>query len=100
MTRMSPLPTLSASEITADRLVLRKAHEDDRDGLIELLTEEESRAYLGGPRPDQPVRVVTRTANRRSLKLATRLGFRHFGTFEEFGAEQSLATARLHTFKD
>ncbi len=185
---MSRLPTLSASEITADRLVLRKAHEADRDGLIELLTDEEIRAYLGGPRPrsaverhfdavgaasatsrpgtyviadsttnqligtlvldrrpagrpghlteggeelelsyvlrrdawgmglafeaaaaalratagelpDQPVLVVTQTANRRSLKLATRLGFRHVGTFEEFGAEQALATARLHTFK-
>jgi RimJ/RimL family protein N-acetyltransferase len=49
--------------------------------------------------PDQPVVVVTQTANRRSLKLATRLGFHHVGTFEKFGAEQALATARLHTFK-
>jgi hypothetical protein len=43
--------------------------------------------------------VVTQTANRRSLKLASRLGFHHVDTFEEFGAEQALATARLHTFK-
>jgi L-amino acid N-acyltransferase YncA len=49
--------------------------------------------------PDQPVVVVTQTANRRSLKLATRLGFHHVDTFEEFGAQQTLVTARLHRFK-
>lgn len=49
--------------------------------------------------PDQPVVVVTQTANHRSLKLATRLGFHHVETFEEFGVEQALATARLHRFK-
>jgi RimJ/RimL family protein N-acetyltransferase len=185
---MSRLPTLSAVEITAERLVLRKARENDRDGLIELLTDDEVRAYLGGPRPrgaveqhfdavgaasatsgpgtyvisdittnrligtllltrrpaarpghlteggeelelsyvlrrgawgmglafeaataalhaaadelpDQPVVVVTQTANRRSLGLAARLGFHHVDTFEEFGAQQALATARLHAFK-
>jgi RimJ/RimL family protein N-acetyltransferase len=188
MARMSQLPTLSALEITAERLVLRKAHETDRDGLIELLTDDEIRAHLGGPRPrsaveqhfdavgvasatskpgtyviadnttnqligtlvldrrpagrpghlteggeelelsyvlrrsawgmglafeaataalraaadelpDQPVVVVAQTTNRRSLKLATRLGFHHVDTFEEFGAEQALATVRLHRFK-
>jgi RimJ/RimL family protein N-acetyltransferase len=49
--------------------------------------------------PDQPVLVVTQTANRRSLELATRLGFREVDTFEEFGAQQTLATARLRSFK-
>jgi RimJ/RimL family protein N-acetyltransferase len=185
MARMSQLPTLSALEITSERLVLRKAHDTDRGGLIELLTDDEIRAYLGRPRsrsaveqhfdavgaasatskpgsyviadnttnrligtlmldrrpadrpghlaeggeelelsyvlrragwgmglafeaataalhaaadelPDQPVLVVTQTANRRSLKLATRLGFHHVDTFEEFDAQQTLATARLH----
>jgi RimJ/RimL family protein N-acetyltransferase len=185
---MTRLPTLSASEIRTERLVLRKARETDRTGLIEHLTDDEVRANLGGPRPrraveqhfdavgaasatsepgtyviadnttnqligtlvldrrpasrpghvieggaelelsyalrrrawglglafeaakaalraaadelpDQPVVVVTQTANRRSLELATRLGFHHVDTFEEFGAEQALATARLHEFK-
>jgi RimJ/RimL family protein N-acetyltransferase len=188
MAGMSRLPTLSALEITSGRLLLRKAHDTDRDGLVELLTDDEVRAYLGGPRPrsaveqhfdavgatsatskpgsyviaddttnrligtlildrraadrpghltqggdelelsyalrrrawgmglayeaataalhaaadelpDQPVLIVTQTANRRSLKLATRLGFHHVDTFEEFGAQQTLATARLHSFK-
>ena len=182
------LPTLSALEVAADRLVLRKACDADRDGLIELLTDDETRAHLGGPRPreaveryfdavgvagatsrpgayviadsatdgligtlaltrrpasrpghlaeggeelelsyvlrrsawgkglafeaataalrataeelpDQFVVVVTQTANRRSLDLAARLGFHHVEVFEEFGAEQVLAAARLHTFK-
>ncbi|MGY2063770.1 GNAT family N-acetyltransferase, partial [Nocardia gipuzkoensis] len=46
--------------------------------------------------PDQPVLIITRSANERSLKLAARLGFRPVGTFELFGAEQTLATAPLH----
>lgn len=46
--------------------------------------------------PDQPVLIVTRTANTRSMKLAARLGFRPVDTFQAFGAEQTLATARLH----
>jgi RimJ/RimL family protein N-acetyltransferase len=48
---------------------------------------------------DQPVLIVTKTANRRSLELATRLGFHRVDTFEEFGAQQTLATARLHSFE-
>jgi RimJ/RimL family protein N-acetyltransferase len=182
------LPMLSAPVITADRLILRKAHDDDREGLIELQTDPQVRTYLGGPRPraaveqyldavgtanvtaapgayviadettdrligtlmlhrrsadqpghitedadeleltyvlrhrawgmglafeattaalraaadelpDEPVLVVTQTANHRSLKLAARLGFHPVSTFEEFGAQQTLATAGLHTFK-
>ncbi|MDQ2709242.1 MAG: GNAT family N-acetyltransferase [Actinomycetota bacterium] len=185
---MSRLLTLSAMEITSDRLLLRKAHDTDREGLIELFTDHEVRTYLGGPRPrsdvkqyldtlgaanttskpgsyviadnttnrligtlmldrrsadrpghiteegeelelsyvlrrsawgvglafeaatvalraaaaelpDQPVLVVTQTANQRSLKLAIRLGFHHVNTFEEFGAEQALGTVQLHSFK-
>ncbi|MFF4181061.1 GNAT family N-acetyltransferase [Streptomyces sp. NPDC001750] len=185
---MNAPPTLSATEITTDRLRLRKAHDTDIDGLIELQTDPQVRAHLGGPRPrsvveqyfdangisaiagrpgtyviadkesdrfigtvvldrrsadlpghvteeggelelsyllrrgswgaglafeaatamlraaagelpDQPVLVVTQTANERSLKLATRLGFQPMGTFEAHDAEQSLAAADLHSFK-
>ncbi|MCX5340357.1 GNAT family N-acetyltransferase [Streptomyces atratus] len=185
---MNALPTLSATEITTDRLRLRKAHDADIDGLIELQTDPQVRAHLGGPRPrrvveqyfdgngisaiagkpgtyviadketdrfigtlvldrrsadlpghvtkegreleltyllrrgswgaglafeaatgmlrataselpDQPVLVVTQTANERSLKLATRLGFQRMGTFEAHDAEQTLAVADLHSFK-
>lgn len=49
--------------------------------------------------PDQPVLVVIQTANERSLKLATRLGFQHMGTFEAHDAEQTLAVADLHSLK-
>ncbi|MBX9362060.1 GNAT family N-acetyltransferase [Streptomyces sp. WAC04114] len=48
--------------------------------------------------PDQPVLIVTQTANTRSLGLASRLGFRRVGTFEAYEAEQTLAVAGLHTF--
>ncbi|MEV4167547.1 GNAT family N-acetyltransferase [Nonomuraea dietziae] len=187
MVTMIQWPTLSATELASDRLLLRKAQEIDREGFIELATDPEVRAYLGGPKPrsdvewyidavgaagltshpgsfviadittnrlvgtlalerrsadrpghviedgeelelsyvlrrsawgaglafeaattvlraaadelpDQPVVVVTQTANLRSLKLAARLGFRHVSTFEEFGAEQTLSTAGLHAF--
>ncbi|GAA4616605.1 GNAT family N-acetyltransferase [Actinoallomurus liliacearum] len=185
---MSRLPTLSATEVTSDRLVLRKARDTDREGLIEIFTDPAVRAYLGGPMarsemekfldafgtanttsepgsfviadnpthgligilglgrrsadrpghltedgeelelsyvlrrsawgaglafeaatvalraaadelPDQPVLVVTQAANERALKLAARLGFHPVDTFEQFGAEQTLSTATLHTFK-
>jgi RimJ/RimL family protein N-acetyltransferase len=185
---MAPPPTLSALEVTAGRLLLRKARDGDRDGLIEVQTDPRVRAYLGGPRdrgaveryletagaagvtadpgayviadretslllgtlmlsrrangrpghltgngeelelsyvlrhgawgaglafeaaaaalraaaaqlPDQPVLVVTQTANDRSLRLAARLGFQPVSTFEEFGAEQTLAVARLRAFR-
>lgn len=48
--------------------------------------------------PDQPVLIVTRTANTRSLDLAARLGFRRVSTFEAYEAEQTLAVADLHAF--
>ncbi|MDX5564771.1 GNAT family N-acetyltransferase [Streptomyces sp. ID05-04B] len=185
---MNPLPTLSATEIGTDRLRLRKAHDGDVDALIDLQTDPQVRAHLGGPRPrsaveqyfdangvgavaarpgtyvvadrrtdrcvgtlvldrrspglpghvteegvelelsyllrrgswgaglafeaataalrvaagelpDQPVLIVTQTANERSLRLSTRLGFQRVGTFEAYDAEQTLAAARLHAFK-
>ncbi|WP_329416568.1 GNAT family N-acetyltransferase [Streptomyces sp. NBC_00704] len=49
--------------------------------------------------PDQPVLVVTQTANERSLKLAARLGFQRVSTFELYAAEQTLAAADLHSFR-
>ena len=49
--------------------------------------------------PDEPVIVVTQSDNVRSLKLARRLGFVAETTFEEFGAEQTLAVANLRGFR-
>lgn len=44
--------------------------------------------------PDQPVVIITQTANRASLRLADRLGFTVVGTFERWDADQTLATAQ------
>lgn len=185
---MTTLPTLSAAAIESDRLVLRKARDTDREGIIEVLTDPEVRAYLGGPRPregveqsldragtatataapgsyiiadrktgrlagilglgrrtagrpghvtgeggelelsyvlrrdawgaglafeaanaalraaaeelpDQPVLVVTQTANHRARRLAGRLGFQELSVFDEFGAQQTLAVASLGSFR-
>ncbi|WEV23884.1 GNAT family N-acetyltransferase [Streptomyces sp. 71268] len=184
---MNAWPTISAPEIPTTRLRLRKAHDADIDGLIDLQTDPQVRAHLGGARPrdaveryfaangvgavadkagayviadrdsdaclgtlvldrraadlpghvteeggeleltyllrrrgwgaglafeaatgllravadelpDQPVLVVTQTANERSRRLATRLGFQPVGTFEAHGAEQTLAVTELHAF--
>jgi RimJ/RimL family protein N-acetyltransferase len=181
-------PTLSAAAIESDRLVLRKARGTDREGIVEVLTDPEVRAYLGGPRPregveqfldragtasttaaagsyiiadkqtdrlvgtlglgrrtadrpghvtgeggelelsyvlrrgawgtgaafeagtaalraaaeelpDQPVLVVTQTANHRARRLAGRLGFQEISVFEEFDAQQTLAVASLGSFR-
>lgn len=48
--------------------------------------------------PDQPVLIVTRTTNTRSLDLAARFGFRPVSTFEAHEAEQTLAMTGLHSF--
>ncbi len=48
---------------------------------------------------DQPVIILTQTANKRSLRLAVRLGFQPVSTFEWFDAEQTLGMASLHSFK-
>jgi RimJ/RimL family protein N-acetyltransferase len=185
---MNEVPVLSAVEVVADRVVLRRYVEADREGLIELQTDPEVSAYVGGPQrredleqhldaitrgeatpnpnsfiiadkatnellgsvllsrraadqpdpvigdggelelgyllrrkawgagfafeacaaalraaaaglPDQPVLLFTQTANKRSLKLAARLGFEQVGTFERYDAEQALCRADLHSFK-
>ncbi|MGW0484538.1 GNAT family N-acetyltransferase [Nonomuraea sp. NPDC003214] len=49
--------------------------------------------------PDQPVLIVTQSANARSLRLAARLGFRPVSTFHEYDAEQTLCTAPLAAFR-
>ncbi|WP_234791413.1 GNAT family N-acetyltransferase [Mycolicibacterium mucogenicum] len=54
--------------------------------------------YAAGELDDQPVVIITQTANRASLRLAERLGFSVVATFEQYDAEQALATARLATF--
>ena len=41
---MSQLSTLTALEFVAERLVLRRADESNRDELVELLTDDEIRA--------------------------------------------------------
>jgi RimJ/RimL family protein N-acetyltransferase len=185
---MSSDPALTALFIDAGDVVLRKAREDDRQSIIQHVTDPDVRAYLGGPRPpdavarhldeagvtavtdtpgsfviadtltdafigtmsltrrgthhpghvrptgeelelsytldrpawgrglahaaatallrtaatalaDEPVIVVTQSANVRSLRLAQRLGFLAAATFEEFGAEQTIAVASLHSFR-
>jgi RimJ/RimL family protein N-acetyltransferase len=185
---MSQLSMLSAVQITSDRVLLRKARDTDREGLIEMETDPEVQAYVGGPRsresveqrleevglanvtaapghfviadratddvigililkrhaadlpghvtedgdelelgyllrrgawgagyafeaataalraaadelPDQPVILLTQTANERSLKLAARLGFQKVSTFEKWDAEQAVCLTSLHSFK-
>lgn len=49
--------------------------------------------------PDQPIVLVTQSANTPSLKLAQRLGFQHVDTFVEFGAEQWFGTVPLDHFR-
>lgn len=47
---------------------------------------------------DQPIIIVTQAANQAALRLADRLGFTRVGAFEQFNAEQVLATASLGAF--
>ncbi|MUL74617.1 GNAT family N-acetyltransferase [Mycolicibacterium sp. CBMA 226] len=55
--------------------------------------------YAADELDDQPVVIITQTANRASLRLAERLGFSVVATFEQYDAEQALATAQLATFR-
>lgn len=185
---VSESPTLSAVRIEAERVVLRKSREADRERLIELRTDPEVGAYIGGASdreavekriaeagmanltkapglfaiadkatdlflgtvqlmrvaadepghlaggteelelgyllhrdawgagfafeaatailraaaaelPDQPVILRTQTANTRSLRLASRLGFRPVRTFVAYDAEQTLSASDLHSFR-
>ena len=52
---MSQSPTLSAVRIPAERVLLRKARDADRERLVELQTDPEVWAYLGGPRRREAV---------------------------------------------
>ncbi|MFD5229440.1 GNAT family N-acetyltransferase [Streptomyces qaidamensis] len=44
--------------------------------------------WCAGALPGEPVVLCTQTANRRSMRLAAKLGFTEVERFEEFGAEQ------------
>ena len=79
-------PTLSATEITTPRFRLRRAH--DAAAL---------RAAAAAELPDQPVLIVTRTANTRSLYLPPTSASDR-GTFEACEAEQILAMTVPHSF--
>lgn len=59
---MTTLPTLSAAVIESGRVVLRKARDADREGIVEVMTDPEVRAYLGGPRPREAVEQFLDTA--------------------------------------
>jgi RimJ/RimL family protein N-acetyltransferase len=48
--------------------------------------------------PDEPVIIVTHSANARSLSLAQRLGFEPAMTFSEHGVQQTLAVVNLRDF--
>jgi RimJ/RimL family protein N-acetyltransferase len=48
---------------------------------------------------DQPIIVITQAANLAALRVADRLGFTRVDTFQQFDAEQVLATAQLRTFQ-
>lgn len=56
-------------------------------------------AAAAGALPDQPVLIITQSANTASLRLAERLGFRKHEEFEEFGAQQTLAVAQLGAYR-
>ncbi|MBM7774811.1 RimJ/RimL family protein N-acetyltransferase [Actinokineospora baliensis] len=45
-------------------------------------------AWFAEAVPGEPVVLCTQTANERSVRLATKLGFTEVARFEEFGAEQ------------
>lgn len=66
---MTTLPTLSALVIESDRIVLRKARDADREGIIEVMTDPEVRTYLGGP-------VLARASNNSSTRPGRRAPLR------------------------
>jgi RimJ/RimL family protein N-acetyltransferase len=46
--------------------------------------------WIAGALPGEPVLLCTQTANDRSMRLATKLGFTEVERFEQYGAEQWL----------
>lgn len=48
---------------------------------------------------DEPVIVVTQTSNQKALALAKRLGFERCDEFTEFGAQQTMLSSSLETFR-
>jgi RimJ/RimL family protein N-acetyltransferase len=60
--------TLASDRIDAGAVVLRKARDTDRDALIEIMTDPDVRAYLGGPRPRAE---IERILDERGTQAAT-----------------------------
>ncbi len=52
---MTQSPMLSAIQIVAERVLLRKARDTDREGLIELQTDPDVWTFLGEPRRREDV---------------------------------------------
>jgi RimJ/RimL family protein N-acetyltransferase len=67
---MTTLPTLSAVVIESGRVVLRKARDADREGIVEVMTDPGVRAYLGGPRPREGVEQFLDAAGTASATAA------------------------------
>lgn len=70
--------TVRAERIDAGAVVLRKACDADRDGLIEIMTDREVRAYLGGPRP--PADVERFLGERGPMRLPQQRGLSSWPT--------------------
>lgn len=73
-----------------------------RDSWGQGYAEEATRALLSATASrhhDEPILVVTQSSNVRSIALMRRLGFVEREQFEQFGAQQTLATAHLRDFK-
>ncbi|MBE1551890.1 RimJ/RimL family protein N-acetyltransferase [Mycobacterium sp. OAS707] len=51
-------PTVSVPFIEGERVVLRKAHAGDVEGLIDTQVDARVRRFLGGPRPESEVRAA------------------------------------------
>ena len=68
---MTTPPALSATVIESNRLMLRRARDTDREGIVEVLTDPEVRAYLGGPRPREGVERFLDQAGTVSATAAT-----------------------------
>ncbi|MEU1117589.1 MULTISPECIES: GNAT family N-acetyltransferase [unclassified Streptomyces] len=98
--------------IQTGRLVLREPERWDRAALIDLLASPDSLPEVWGhgyaaeacaaaldwfatALPGEPVVLATQIANTRSMRLASRLGFREEERYEAYGAEQWLGVRLL-----
>ncbi|TQM30702.1 GNAT family N-acetyltransferase [Nocardia bhagyanarayanae] len=87
---MNRLPMLSAVQIAAERVLLRKARDTDRERLIELQTDPDVWTYIGGPRLREDVEqrldaiggTAKATANPGHFVIADKTTDDLLGTFE------------------